>query len=150
MISALLAASLFVRDFGGTWTCGNAGYHERWTIAAHAGSASSAQMADVVYGNPGAPDGFAYVYFLPAAHAWRYDDFHTDGGQSHLQSAGPLNGVWTWTGTYYPAGAAADPGAVISWQRTARGIVRTFSKRTGTNVERMGADTCIPLDVKRT
>lgn len=142
MIAPALAASLFVRDFGGTWTCGNAHYHERWSISAHAGSASSAQMADIVYGDPGSPDGFAYVYFVPAANEWRYDDFHADGGQSHLRSEGPKDGVWTWTGVYYAPNAAADPNPVITWRRRGEVIERSFGKRNGATIERMGDDSC--------
>jgi hypothetical protein len=144
MIAPALAVSLFVRDFGGTWTCGNAHYHERWSISAHAGSASSAQMADIVYGDPASPDGFAYVYFVPAAHEWRYDDFHTDGGQSHLHSPGPLDGVWRWTGVYYAPNTAPDPNPVIVWRRTGATIVRTFDKREGAHIMPMGKDSCTP------
>jgi hypothetical protein len=139
----LAAVATFVLDFGGQWTCGNSNYHERWAIASHAGAPKTSQMADVVYGDPAFPDGFAYVYFVPGAREWRYDDFHADGGQSHLRSDGPQAGVWTWTGTYYPAGGAADATPFITWQRTANGTIeRHFSRRINGAIVESGRDSC--------
>lgn len=149
VLSVIAAVSgTFLGDFGGNWMCGNAQYHERWAISPHPGANATAQMADVRYGDAASPDGFAYVYFVPAEDEWRYDDFHADGGQSHLHSAGSHNGVWTWTGIYYPAGGAADPSVYITWQRTSDGYLeRHFAQKiNGKTIDR-GVDSCTPLGI---
>ncbi len=150
MVVTLILAALvtggeqFLQMFSGVWTCGNATYHERWEIRPHAGhDAPGAGMADVVYGDPQHPDGFAYVYYVPGAKEFRYDDFHADGAQAHLSATAPVNGSWEWTGTYYPSGAAADPGPDITWTLTSAGtIARTFAQRVNGKAIVRGSDTC--------
>ncbi len=146
VLAAALAAPspAFSTDFSGTWRCGNARYHERWEIRSRPGAPPGSDLTDVVYGDPSSPDGFAYVYYVPGARAWRYDDFHADGGQSHLRSDGPRNGVWTWTGWYYPANGPADDGPVITWERSGRSIDRHFSRRIDGRVVEQGSDRCSP------
>jgi len=144
ILAAVADAAAFLKDFTGVWTCGNASYHERWEIRPHRGyDAPNASMADVVYGDPQKPDGFAYVYFVPGANEFRYDDFHADGAQSHLTSPGPAGDAWEWTGTYYPKGAPADPGPDIIWTlSTPTTIARTFSQRVNGAPIQRGADSC--------
>jgi hypothetical protein len=146
MIAALVLAVLagpssFLNDFGGVWNCGNANYHERWDIHP---LASHPEITEIVYGDPSKPDGFAFVYYVPSAHEFRYDDFHADGAQSHLTSPGPLVApwVWEWTGTYYPMNQPADPNPDITWTLQSGTIARSFRQRVnGTPVQR-GSDTC--------
>jgi len=147
MVLAALATngSQFLQMFSGMWTCGNATYHERWEIAPHQGhDVQGAWIADVVYGDPKHPDGFAYVYFVPGASQFRYDDFHVDGSQSHLTAPSPTNNAWEWTGVYYPDGAAADPTPDITWTLTSQGtIARTFAQRIGGKIVPRGSDSCV-------
>ena len=150
MIAELVLAALtgngsqFLQMFSGVWTCGNAHYHERWEVVPHRGTdTQGAWMADVAYGDPQHPDGFAYVYFVPGANQFRYDDFHIDGSQSHLTAPPPTNGAWEWTGTYYPDAAAPDPGPDITWRLTPQGtIARTFAQRVNGKAIVRGSDTC--------
>ena len=81
LLAALIGPKSFLYDFGGVWNCGNANYHERWDIHP---LAEHPLITEIVYGDPSKPDGFAFVYYVPSAHEFRYDDFHADGAQSHL------------------------------------------------------------------
>lgn len=138
LLAAIVSPNSFVNDFGGVWTCGNANYHERWEIRALPGRAP---VAEVVYGDPAKPDGFAFVYFVPEEHLFRYDDFHADGAQSHLTGF-PTDAVWDWTGSYEPKGGPLDPNPDITWTRHNDTIERSFRQRVkGTPVVR-GSDTC--------
>jgi len=139
--------SQFLQMFQGVWRCGNATYHERWEIRPHQGSdAQGAWIADVVYGDPQHPDGFAYVYFVPGANTFRYDDFHVDGSQAHLTSPPPANGSFEWTGTYYPDGGAPDPNPDITWTLTPQGtIARAFGQHVDGKTVQRGSDLCVPL-----
>lgn len=144
ILATLLATAVemngaFLNDFGGTWTCTNGTYHVRWDIHPLAGHPS---IAEVVYGDPAKPAGFAFVYFVPGAEQFRYDDFHADGAQAHLTSSPPTNGAWEWSGVYYPIGNNPDTSGDIIWQRTATRIERHFRQRVnGTPVER-ASDVC--------
>lgn len=142
LLAVLVGPSTFLDYFGGVWNCGNANYHERWDIHPLAGHPP---IAEVVYGDPSKPDGFAFVYWVPDAGLFRYDDFHADGAQSHLTASGPatFQASWDWTGMYYPMNQPADPNPDILWTRTPQGTIeRVFRKRVnGTPVEQ-GRDTC--------
>lgn len=140
LAALVIAPSRFLDDFGGTWTCGNANYHERWDIRAFAGHAP---LAEVVYGDPAKPDGYAFVYLVPDENVFRYDDFHADGAQAHLTAPIPSNHTWNWTGTYDPIGAATDPNPDIIWTLTSKDTIeRHFRKKiNGTPVEQ-GSDIC--------
>ncbi len=153
MVTALVLAALlkpdaaFLTDFGGSWVCGAGRAREAWRIAPHAGPAvPGAALADVAYGPAAHPDGLAFVYYDPGERAFRYDDFHADGSQSHLRATRPEGARWTWTGTYYPQDAAPQPGVVITWTRRGDAIVRRFAQRsaTGALVDH-GSDRCTPV-----
>ena len=140
-----IGSDWFLNDFGGVWTCGNAGYHERWDIHTLAGHR---QIAEVIYGDPNKPDGYAFVYFVPSVHQYRYDDFHADGAQSHLTATVPLvkPGIpikWDWTGTYYPMNQPVDPNPDITWERASQSTIeRVFRKRVNGAPVEQGRDTC--------
>ncbi len=137
-LAALLGPSSFLIDFGGVWTCGNANYHERWDIHPLAGRA---EITEVVYGDPAKPDGYAFVYFVPEEHVFRYDDFHADGAQSHLTGF-PTNAVWEWTGNYEPKGGPVDTSPDITWTRHNDMIERSFGQRVKGTALARGSDTC--------
>ena len=140
VIAAVTAASLFLTQFGGTWSCGNAQYHAAWTIAQAPGKSA---WTSVTYGDPKNPGGTAYVGWLPQQQRYVYRDFHSDGSYAELSAPTPSNGTWTWTGDYYPAGGSKDDGPLITWRLAPDGsIERHFSKRTGTTVEERGSDRC--------
>jgi len=141
LLAVLVGPKSFLNDFGGVWNCGNANYHERWDIHP---LVRHPEISELVYGDPSKPDGFAFVYYVPSAHEFRYDDFHADGAQSHLVSDGPATSTpWDWTGTYYPMNQSPDPNPDIIWKLTAQGTIeRNFRQRVnGVPVER-GSDTC--------
>lgn len=85
--------------FVGTWTCGGS----TWTWSQLA--PGSAWILNV-YGDPKHPDGNAVVGYVASLHAFVYRDFHADGSYADLTTKGYVNGRWTFTGPYYPKGAA--------------------------------------------
>lgn len=135
-----MIANLFLSAFAGTWTCGNARYHAQWRISAAAGKS---EWAQIQYGPIDAPDGTAFAGSLPQEHAYVYNDFHNDGSFARLSSPGPVNGVWTWTGTYYPRGGAADFAPYITWAIASNGTIeRHFAKKTDKGLIDSGSDVC--------
>ena len=144
LASAVAQGRAFLHDFAGTWTCGNARYHETWRVGAHAGpNVPGVTIADVAYGDASHPDGRAFVYYEPSERAYHYDDFHADGSQSHLTSPPPQHGTWTWTGTYDPIGKAPDHTVDVTWALLPNGtIARRFAQRIGGNVIVRGSDRC--------
>lgn len=147
IFAAATAGSQFLQMFSGIWTCGNASYHERWEIKPHVGhDAPDAWIADVTYGDPAHPDGFAYVYYVPGANEFHYDDFHLDGSQAHLSAAPPLAKRFEWTGMYYPDGGTPDPGPDVTWTLNDDGTIsRTFAQRVNGKAITRGSDTCRKL-----
>lgn len=158
MFDALVLAAVitpgtaFLDQFSGAWTCGNAHYHEAWRIGPHVGTpVPGVAYADVEYGDPARPDGRAFVYYNPTEHAFRYDDFHADGTQSHLTSPGPVDGVWAWTGIYYPIDGQADPSVYVTWKLEPDGsIARVFAQHFGKRIVTRGADRCARTSAEAT
>lgn len=134
-------APAFFEDFGGSWTCTFQGAATAWRIDASPG----ASWSIVRWGDQhSARGGVAYVGFIGPQHAWLYDDFHYDGSYSRNTSPGPVNGAWTWSGTYYLAdGTTALHGAVV-WKLAAPGrIDRTFERLDGGKLVPTGRDRCV-------
>ena len=140
VIAVAATANLFLSQFGGTWTCGNDRYHAAWTIAQAPGEST---WATVTYGPPSHPGGSAFVGWLAQEQHYVYEDFHSDGSFARLSAAPPKDGIWTWTGDYFPQGGNKDSDAVITWTLTPDGsIARRFAKRTPTGLEDRGSDHC--------
>ena len=138
MAAAVLAAlSLFGQAFAGTWTCGDAHFQTPWHIYA----APAANWTVVDWGPRTGNGGTAYVGYVPARKQWLYEDFHFDGSYSMNTSPGPVNGSWSWTGTY-DMGKHVLHGVVI-WKRATRTrIVRTFEQTLGGKVVHVAHDSC--------
>lgn len=140
LAAATNVSAAFFRDFGGTWTCGNATYHARWSIESPDGN----YWTIVRYGSDAQHiDGTAYVGWLPQDNVYVYNDYHNDGGFAQLTASAPSDGVWHWTGKYYASGAkSADTGPDITWTLKNGTIVRAFAKRTNGKLTNTGSDTC--------
>lgn len=134
-----MIADLFLAAFAGSWTCGNTQYRAPWSIAQAAGKSA---WSVVRYGPPDAPGGTAYVGPLPQEHGYIYEDFHVDGSYARLSSPGPVNNVWTWTGTYFPHGGAADSTPYITWTLVKGTIERRFAQKLPQGIVERGTDTC--------
>jgi hypothetical protein len=81
------------------------------------------------------------VGYVAKQQAWIYQDFHGDGSYATDTSPGPVDGAWTWSGTYF-GGAVANKG-VVSWKRTnAERIDRTF-KFSVNGKPRQAHDSCV-------
>ncbi|MGH7716673.1 MAG: hypothetical protein ACREML_11835 [Vulcanimicrobiaceae bacterium] len=122
--------------FRGSWMCGAV----RWTFAP---LLKKSPWLRVVYGNPKRPDGFAIFGYVEGLHGYVYRDFHTDGSYANLSSTGPVNGIWTWTGPYYPAGGGDEMlGRILYTIKSPSQYDRTFQQfLNGQTIDR-GGDTC--------
>lgn len=137
MLALLLASvSAFAQMFGGTWTCHDGSYTVPWRIA----PAAAPTWTTVSYGSPNL-GGIAYVGYLPAAHSWIYDDFHSDGSYSRNLSPGPSGSTWVWTGSYFTATQIRQ--GSVTWRLTSsRRIDRIFAPLQNGKYVTSGGDYC--------
>jgi hypothetical protein len=136
-----VAVGAFLAAFGGTWTCtapathGSARSLTHWTIAA----APRGPWTRIVV-TPVGSGGVAYVGYLRHDRDWIYESFHDDGSFSTSVSPGPVDGVWTWRGTFTtPDGKRHDS---VQWRREGATIARRFGRSMGSLFFTSTADAC--------
>ena len=130
--------SLFAQAFGGTWTCHSGGYTVPWVIApAPAQAWTTVRWAS----QSSAQGGIAYVGYVGASRHWIYEDFHYDGSYAVNTSGGPVDGTWTWQGTYY-VGKRVMHGQVLWKRSSADRIDRTFVVLANGKTTPSGKDFC--------
>lgn len=134
--AALTTQTAFFDDLHGTWTCGEA----TWTIARAPGNSA---WTTVTYGKGDLTYGTAYVGWVPQLQRYVYRDFHNDGPIAELTSPAAMNGMWTWTGSYYPASGSVDESARITWSYQAPNVlVRHFDNVHAGKYTEVDSDRC--------
>jgi hypothetical protein len=141
MLAAVLAGNAFLSAFGGTWSCTPhipgvvAAPRSRWTIA------QAPQSSWVVlHWSARTANGTAFVGYLGHDQTWVYDDFHSDGSLTANTSPGPVNGVWTWSGSFTTQ-QRLHHGA-IQWRREGKGFRQSFGRLIGASFVESASATC--------
>lgn len=144
LVVAAVVANLFLHAFAGTFACtphvpGVAGAPvSTWTIAAVPKSAWA-----TVHWATRTENGTAFVGYLPPEKQWIYEDFHSDGGFGENSALPPINGVWTWTGTFTNADRTIH--GASQWERAGAGFRQRYGRLLGTSFRETAHSDCRPL-----
>ncbi len=139
---AAVALNAFLAAFGGAWTCAPPGggistLHggTPWTIAAAPHSTWTRVGTASAHGGS-----VAYVGYLPLEKTWLYNVFHDDGSFATNVSPGPVDGVWTWTGSYTMPQRVVHE--AVQWRRDGATIRRGFGRLIGASFRESAGDVC--------
>jgi hypothetical protein len=141
LIAAALAGNAFLSAFGGMWACTPhipgvvSAPVSRWTIA----QAPRSSWVIVKWSARDA-NGTAFVGYLAHDQQWIYDDFHSDGSFSANTSRGPVDGIWTWSGSFTTP-QHLQHGA-IQWHREGNGFRQSFGRLLGASFRESAYASC--------
>jgi len=124
------------RYFLGTWTCAGT----TWTYTPFLGDPTWIRNA---YGDPAKPGGSAIIGYAVGLKKYVYRDFHADGAYADISSDGPVDGVWTWTGPYYPAEGGVLAGRITYTVTSPSRFERGFESLVDGSYKKMGGDVCL-------
>ncbi len=143
LVVAAVAANLFLGAFGGTWSCTPhvpgvvSAPVSAWTIRAVPNSAWAN-----VHWSTRSESGMAFVGYSPLEKLWIYDDFHSDGSFAANVAPPPVNGVWTWSGTFTTSQRITH--GAVQWQRDRLGFRQSFGRLLGASFRETAFALCRP------
>jgi hypothetical protein len=141
LLAAALATNAFLSAFGGMWACAP---HIPGVVSAPVSTWTIAQAPKsswvIVHWSAREANGTAFVGYLGHDQTWIYDDFHSDGSFSANTSPGPVNGTWTWSGSF-TSQQRLQHGA-IQWRRDGAEFRQHFGRLLGTSFLESASATC--------